>query len=344
QLACRPLHIGIHHARVELARSGQFSLGRLEPGRNRGVVLGAPAGEPVDQLLPRRRHQHHQLALRHRRSYLAGALQLDLQHRVPAGGQRLHHRRARGAVAVAGEFRVFEQLAVVDPLRERLAVDEVVVLPVDLALPRGAGGHRDAAEDLRRQVTQDADDAGLADPGRTGDDSEPVPGLTRHRLTGALHSPLNSASRALRCRSPSPRSRRLAAISSFSMVAWARTLPTPGRASSSAETFILPRTSSLSACLSTSARVVPPRFSRSLSSARARRAAAAFSKAAARCSSVSWGSATMSSELIMVASSPRRYLPATDHHNAGSASSVSGSDVLVGSVADGVYTNTNRLV
>src|SRR5690606_42027643 len=48
---------------------------------------------------------------------------------------------------------------------------------------------------------------------RSGDDSEPVPGLTRHRLTGALHSPLNSASRALRCRSPSPRSRRLAARS-----------------------------------------------------------------------------------------------------------------------------------
>ena len=40
---------------------------------------------------------------------------------------------------------------------------------------------------------------------------------------------------------------------------------------------------------------MPPRLSRSFSSARVRRAAAAFSKAAARCSSVNWGRATGSS-------------------------------------------------
>src|SRR3979409_601109 len=54
------------------------------------------------------------------------------------------------------------------------------------------------------------------------------------------------------------------------MISCALTLPTFGNASSSADTFILPRTSSLSASLSTWVRLVPPRLSRSLSSARAR--------------------------------------------------------------------------
>src|SRR5947208_3496715 len=82
------------------------------------------------------------------------------------------------------------------------------------------------------------------------------------------------------------------------MISCALTLPTFGNASSSADTFILPRTSSLSASLSTWVRLVPPRLSRSLSSARARRAAAAFSNAAARCSSVNWGRATIPPSLI----------------------------------------------
>src|SRR5947209_334154 len=77
------------------------------------------------------------------------------------------------------------------------------------------------------------------------------------------------------------------------MFSCALTLPTFGNASSNAETFILPKTSLVSASLSTCLRLVPPRFSRSLSSARARRAAAAFSNAAARCSSVNWGRATI---------------------------------------------------
>lgn len=94
------------------------------------------------------------------------------------------------------------------------------------------------------------------------------------------------------------RRRRVGAISSSVMISCALTLPTFGKASSSADTFILPKTSSLSASLRTWVRLVPPRLSRSLSSARARRAAAAFSNAAARCSSVNWGRATIPPSLI----------------------------------------------
>ncbi len=59
-----------------------------------------------------------------------------------------------------------------------------------------------------------------------------------------------------------------------------------------AETFILPTTSSASACSKTAARVVSAFFNRSLSSARCLRASAAFSRAAALCSGVRGGRGT----------------------------------------------------
>ena len=102
-------------------------------------------------------------------------------------------------------------------------------------------------------------------------------------------SPLNSASRALRWLAPSPRTRRVGEISRRSMIFAARALPTPGRDSRTAETRILPITSSVSPCLRTSLTVAPLLLSRSRSSARALRAAAAFSSAAARCSGVRSG-------------------------------------------------------
>src|SRR3954454_1160099 len=94
-----------------------------------------------------------------------------------------------------------------------------------------------------------------------------------------------------RCLLPNPRTRRVAEMSSSSMIFCARTLPTPGNDSSTVETFILPRVSSLSAFLSTSASVRLPDLSSPLTSARFLRAAAAFFNASARCSGVSVGSA-----------------------------------------------------
>ena len=59
----------------------------------------------------------------------------------------------------------------------------------------------------------------------------------------------NSCSSADRWLVPSPRTRRDSAMPSLSMICFARTLPTPGRDSSRAETFILPITSSAGAIL-----------------------------------------------------------------------------------------------
>src|SRR5690349_25115158 len=79
---------------------------------------------------------------------------------------------------------------------------------------------------------------------------------------------------------------------SLSMICFARTLPTPGRDSSRAPTFILPITSSVVPCLMTSDKDVAPRLRRFFTSARSLRALAAFSRAAARSSGVRGGRAT----------------------------------------------------
>ena len=76
------------------------------------------------------------------------------------------------------------------------------------------------------------------------------------------------------------------------MILRARTLPTPGSDSSTAETFILPTTSLLSALLEHLAQRRTGVLSRFFTAARSRRAIAAFSRAAARCSGVSGGRAT----------------------------------------------------
>src|SRR5208282_2073569 len=102
----------------------------------------------------------------------------------------------------------------------------------------------------------------------------------------------NSCSSAERWLVPSPRTRRDSAMPSLSMICFARTLPTPGRDSSRAETFILPITSSVAPSLMTSDKLVAPRLRRFFTSARSLRALAAFSSAAARSSGVRGGRAT----------------------------------------------------
>ncbi len=102
----------------------------------------------------------------------------------------------------------------------------------------------------------------------------------------------NSFSSAIRWFAPSPRTRRDSAIPSRSIICLARTLPTPGIDSRSADTFILPTTSSVWPSLRTCGRLVAACLSLFLISARSLRALAAFSRAAARCSGVRGGRAT----------------------------------------------------
>src|SRR5205823_219062 len=83
--------------------------------------------------------------------------------------------------------------------------------------------------------------------------------------------------------------RLLSLMASSCMSRRARTLPTPGRDSRTLTTFSLASVSSRSPCSNSSARLSELALSFSFTSARCRRATAAFSSAAWRCSGVSEG-------------------------------------------------------
>lgn len=99
----------------------------------------------------------------------------------------------------------------------------------------------------------------------------------------------NRSRRRSFCWMPRPRTRRLSEISSSSRTFWARTLPMSGSDSMRVRTGIL-RTAS-EPLASTSASDSLPCLSASLTSARSLRAAAAFSRAARRCSGLNGGRA-----------------------------------------------------
>jgi hypothetical protein len=138
----------VHQGDVELGLGGQLLPGHGEPPLHDRGVLGAPAGEPADQLVPGRRGQEHQLGPGHQRPDLAGALQVDLEHHGAAGSQVVEHRLARGAVEVPGELRPLEQAPALDQLGELLAAHEPVVDAVGLPRPREPGGGRDGQPHL----------------------------------------------------------------------------------------------------------------------------------------------------------------------------------------------------
>src|SRR5262249_31143115 len=154
-------------------------------------------------------------------------------------------------------------------------------------------GHGNRQPDVRALRPQPRDDGALAYAGRTGKDRQPgftgrpsgkrgiakamdgrigrgteVPALVLGAVRLGQISPPHSFSTAVRGLAPRPRTRRDSAMPSRSMIWRARTLPTPGMASSSAETFILPTVSSDWPCLRTAGSVMPPRFRLFLTSAR----------------------------------------------------------------------------
>ena len=98
---------------------------------------------------------------------------------------------------------------------------------------------------------------------------------------------------------PGRGTRRVSAMPISSIVRRAFTLPTPGSASITARTFILPMWSLSPASASSSDRVIDPIFSFSLISARARRASAALARACWRCSGVRAGGCGMRGNLVL---------------------------------------------
>src|SRR5690606_41055086 len=93
---------------------------------------------------------------------LLRALPVDLQQHVAAGRQLRFDRLPRGALPVAVDFRVLEEVAVGDHRLELVGADEVVVLGVAFARARRTRGERDRQADVAVARQAGVDDAGLA--------------------------------------------------------------------------------------------------------------------------------------------------------------------------------------
>jgi hypothetical protein len=187
-------------------------------------------------------------------------------------------QRAFGcSVEVAENLERFDELVVLLPLVERGAIEEDVVDPVLLAGARRPGGSRYGQPRPGLPVEEFRSDGALAGSGRAREDEENAQGRLAFEV-------VEEGAPLMR-----PRTRRFSLISSSSIVRRAFTLPTPGRDSRTVTTLSLATASSVSPCASNSPRLIDPALSFSFSSARWRRAAAAFSRAAWRCAGSSCG-------------------------------------------------------
>ena len=96
-------------------------------------------------------------------AHLARALPVDLEDDVMPGLQLVEHRLPRGAVEIVEHLGMLEEVIGGDHLTKRRGVDEVVVLPVDLARARCTCGVGDGQRQrLPRRLQHRPQQAGLA--------------------------------------------------------------------------------------------------------------------------------------------------------------------------------------
>src|SRR5437764_5762107 len=250
------------HVVDDLAALRLLAGGQLQPAGHVLVVV-SPGPEPLGLGLGRGRHEQDHDSGGIGGPDLPGPLHVDLQQHVLAR-RRLRRRRA---VQVTEIRRGLEEASLPGPGLERGAVDEVVrVLPLSRAAR--SGRPRPAQPQRRVGGGQALGHGALADPSRAGYHEDQERAVSR--------------SNASRWFTPSPWTRRDSLIPMSSIIRRAFTLPNPGSDSRTEITFIFPTVSFCPPCSSNSSRLSEPILSFSFSSARARRAAAAFSRAAWR--------------------------------------------------------------
>src|SRR6266404_6637960 len=99
---------------------------------------------------------------------LLSTLPIDIADDVAPGGEGLLNLPARRAVAVSKYCCVLQELALRNHLVESGLVDEIVVAPLDLALPRRTGCDRDRQGEPGVTGNEPAGDRGLARSRRRG--------------------------------------------------------------------------------------------------------------------------------------------------------------------------------
>ena len=283
------LHVVVdHHASNRSAWASSAAAAASRRSSDSGDSVPRLTQAPA-QLLGRRRPDEHQHGVRELLPDLQRALDVDLEQDVVARGQVLLDRAPGRALEVAVDLEPLEEA------RRRRAA------------PRTRPGSRSGSRarrpppggparvvyetDTQRSgivLAEPSDDGALADPRGPGErrGARDCGGEVAVRRCGRSWGGRAAPSRWLR---PRPRSRRLSLMSSSSMMRRACTLPTPGSDSSTLTTLSLASVSSRVPWSNSSPRLSDPALSFAFTSARVRRASAAFSSAAWRCSAVSAG-------------------------------------------------------
>lgn len=143
------------------------------PGDDVIAVLPATV-QTARQLLARRRQNEDAAGLRHLAAHLAGALPVDIEENIDPLRQNLFNRLTRGAIVVAKDFGVLQEIIAGDHCLELVHRDKVVMLTVLFARTAGARGVRDGNPGVvgRLRFQQGLDQAGFASAARRGNDIE----------------------------------------------------------------------------------------------------------------------------------------------------------------------------
>ena len=128
-----------------------FALGFTESTLNGCLILASPRAQANEQLILARRGHENKQRFGHGLSNLDGAIDVDFEHNIAAGGQMLLDGLPRRSVMVIEDRSPFEQLAAVDRLAELLLINKVVVNAFGIGdglRPRGHGDAEHGAQTL----------------------------------------------------------------------------------------------------------------------------------------------------------------------------------------------------
>jgi len=181
--ACRALDLArlVDHDVVVVGLPGELE-GRV-PLADVELVGGfcGPGLEAPEEILERRRDEEDQEGLGDLLLHDRGALDVDLEDHVMTLAEGVPDVGPRGAIPVAVDLVRLEQLGLVAEAHELGLAEEVVVDVVDLIRPPGPGraGHDVVVVRVAGHPPDLADDAVLADPGRSRDDDEERPRRAR---------------------------------------------------------------------------------------------------------------------------------------------------------------------
>jgi len=152
----------------------EFTAGHFQPPGHRLRRLGAPALEPLQQLVGVRGLDEDRDRVRIPLEDRECTLHVDLQHDPLSGRQPRGHLGGQGAVPVlpAVDPAAFQELTLGPPPLELGKRNEVVVDAVAFPGAGGAGGGRHARHELGQRGQEPPQDRALADPGGAGNDDE----------------------------------------------------------------------------------------------------------------------------------------------------------------------------